>query len=204
MAKGGKRYPLVIYTRMMDRWRPWIFGLGLALLGLAWAVYSWGFDEEWRWLASASIGALCIFLSVIMLLIRKSGYVQLFANHLHLATPLLRLNISYKRIRRTTSANMGSLFPPKSVSSAQAEIIQPIASMTAIAIELTGHPMPQSTLKFFLSPLFFKDKTPQLIVLVDDWMKFSAELESMRAGGGVAAPQQKRDHSILSRLPNKK
>ena len=42
MAKGGHRYPLVIYTRMIDRWWPIIFGLGLAMLGLAWAFYNLG------------------------------------------------------------------------------------------------------------------------------------------------------------------
>ncbi len=59
MAKGGRRYPLVVYTRMMDRWWPAIFALGLALLGLAWAVRSYGY-EEWRWLAFTSIGGLTV------------------------------------------------------------------------------------------------------------------------------------------------
>jgi hypothetical protein len=205
MAKGGRRYPLVVYTHMIDRWRPAVFTLGLALFGLAWAVYSWGF-EQWRWIVSAGVGGLCIFLSVIMLILRKSGYVQPFPDHLRIATPLLRLNISYKRFRRTASANMGALFPPKSVSNWRAEIIEPLAKMTAIVIELTSHPMSQTRLKFFLSPLFFKDKTPHLVILVDDWMRLSAEIESMRAGGGVAPAQQQqqRGHSILSKLPTKK
>lgn len=207
MAKGGRRYPLIVYTHMIDRWRPAIFTLGLALFGLAWAVYSWGLDQ-WRWLISASLGVLCIFLSIVMLIIRKSAYVQIFADHLLVATPLLRLNISHKRFRRATSANMGALFPPKSVSNWRAEIIQPLAGKTVIVIELTGHPMPQSTLRFFLSPLFFKDKTPHLVLLVDDWMRLSAEIESMRTGGGSAAParqpQKQRNHSILSKLPGKK
>jgi hypothetical protein len=99
---------------------------------------------------------------------------------------------------------MGALFPPQSVSSWRREIIQPLAKMTALVIELTGYPMSQSTLRLFLSPLFFKDKTPHFVILVDDWMKFSAELESMRSGAVQSAPQKKRDNSILSRLPNKK
>ena len=204
MAKGGRRYPLVVYTHMINRWWPAIFALGLALLALSWALRSWGF-EDWRWLSFSSIGGLCIFLGILLLLLRKSAYVQPFSNHLKLATPFLRLNISYKRIKRASSANMGALFPKESVSNWRAEIIQPLAKMTALVIELTGYPMSQSSLRFFLSPLFFKDKTPHFVILVDDWMKFSAELESMRSGGQVAsAPQKKRDNSILSRLPTKK
>jgi len=202
MARGGRRYPLVIYTHMLDRWWPAIFTLGLALLGLSWAVYSWGF-EEWRWLAIASIGGLNLFLGLLLLILRKSAYVQPFGDHLRLATPFLRLRISYKRFRRATSANMGTLFPPNTVSKWQVEIIQPVAKMTALVIELNAFPMSQTALRFFLSPLFFKDKTPHFVILVDEWMKFSSELESMRTSTGPSSPQQKRDNSILSRLPNK-
>jgi hypothetical protein len=203
MAKGGRRYPLVVYTHMINRWWPAIFTLGLALFALSWALHSWGF-EDWRWLSFTSIGGLCIFLGILLLLTRKSAYVQPFSDHLRLATPFLRLNISYKRFKRASSANMGALFPPQSVSSWRREIIQPLAKMTALVIELTGYPMSQSTLRLFLSPLFFKDKTPHFVILVDDWMRFSAELESMRSGAVQSAPQKKRDNSILSRLPNKK
>ncbi|MBI5945376.1 MAG: hypothetical protein HY864_13495 [Chloroflexi bacterium] len=202
MAKGGRRYPLVIYTHMLDRWWPAILLLGLALLGLSWAIYSWGF-EEWRWLAFASIGGLTVFAGFMMLVLRKSAYVQPFSDHLKLATPFLRLNISYKRFLRSTSANMGAMFPPNSVSKWQADIIQPVAKMTALIIELNAYPMPRSFLRFFLSPLFFKDKTPHFVILVDDWMKFSSELESMRIAADSPTPQKKRDNSILSKLPNK-
>jgi len=202
MAKGGRRYPLVVYTHMLNRWWPAIFTIGLALLGLSWAVYSWGF-EQWRWLSFASIGGLHIFIGILLLLMRKSAYVQPFNDHLRLVTPFLRLNISYKRFRRASSANMGALFPPKSVSNWQADIIQPLAKMTTLVIELNGYPMSRSMLRLFLSPLFFKDKTPHFVILVDDWMKLSSELESMRSGAVPSTPQQKRDSSILSRLPNK-
>jgi hypothetical protein len=202
MAKGGRRYPLVVYTHMINRWWPAIFTLGLALLALSWALRSWGF-EDWRWLAFTSIGGLNIFLGILLIILRKSAYVQPFSDHLRLVTPFLRLNISYKRFRRASSANMGVLFPPQSVSSWRAEIIQPLAKMTALVIELTGYPMSQSSLRLFLSPLFFKDKSPHFVILVDDWMKLSNELESMRSGSTPSAPQQKRNNSILSRLPNK-
>ena len=170
MAKGGRRYPLVVYTHMLNRWWPAIFSIGLALFGLSWAVYSWGF-EQWRWLAFASIGGLHLFLGISLWIMRKSAYVQPFSDHLRLVTPFLRLNISYKRFLRATSANMGALFPPKSVSNWLADIIQPLAKMTVLVIELNGYPMSQSLLRLFLSPLFFKDKTPHFVILVDDWMQ---------------------------------
>lgn len=165
MARGRRRYPLVIYTHMLDRWRPAIIVLGLALLGVAWGLYSRGL-EQWRWLGMASIGGLNVFIGLLLLIVRKSAYVQAFNDHLRLATSFFRLNISYKRMRRTSSTNMGALFPPNSVSKWQAQIIQPIAKMPVIVIELYAFPMSQSSLRLFLSPLFFKDKTPHFVILV--------------------------------------
>ena len=203
MAKGGRRYPLIIYTHMLNRWWSAIFAIGMALLGLSWAVYSWRF-EQWRWLTFASIGGVYLCLGLLLFAIRKSAYVQPFSDHLRLATPFFRLNISYKRMLRTSSTNMGALFPPNSVSKWQAEIIQPIAKMPVIVIELNAFPMSQSSLRLFLSPLFFKDKTPHFVILVDDWMRFSSELESMRTGSTRSSAPKKRDHSILSRLSDNK
>jgi hypothetical protein len=42
------------------------------------------------------------------------------------------------------------------------------------------------------------------VILVQDWMRFSAELESMRSGIDPNPPPQKRSKgSILSKLPQK-
>lgn len=206
MAKAGKRYSLVIYTRMMDRWWPVIFFIGLALLALAWPFYSDLYArlvEPWRWMTLAGLGAIVIFISLIMLVMRKSAYVQPFSNYLRLATPFLRMNISYRRIRRTTTASMSMLFPPKSLRGLKRDIIEPLASMTAVIVELNAMPMSASVLRFFLSPFFFKDRTPHLVLLVQNWMAFSTELESMRVGGTQPSPQQQTNQSILSRLPRK-
>ena len=125
--------------------------------------------------------------------------IQPFVYHLRLATPFLRLNISYKRIRRSTSATMAGIFPPSAVKGMRREILEPLAARTAILLDLNGMPVSQSMLRLFLSPFFFKDQTPHIVLLVGDWMRFSAELESLRAGGEVGAPRRA-NRSILSRL----
>ncbi len=207
MAKAGKRYPLVLYTRMIDRWWPALFLLGLALLALAWWLYQDVYrrlTEPWRWTTMAGVGAVVLLVSLIMLVMRKSAYVQPRADYMLVATPFLRMKISYRRIRRASSANLAVLFPPKSLRGFNREILEPLFKLTAVVVELNALPMPISTLRLFLSPFFFKDKTPHLVILVRDWMAFSAELESMRVVGDE--PVQKkatRDQSILSRLPKK-
>jgi len=206
MAKAGKRYPLVIYTRMIDRWWPAIFLLGLAMTALAWPFYSDLYKrltEPWRWMTMAGVGSGLILISLLMLALRKSAYVQPFNDRLLLATPFLRMNISYRRVLRTTTASMAGLFPPKSLRGMRREIIEPLAGMTAVVIDLNGFPISRSTLRFFLSPFFFKDNTPHLVLLVQNWMGFSTEVESMRTGGNQSMYQRSTNQSILSRLPKK-
>jgi hypothetical protein len=205
MPKGGNRYTLLIYQRMIDRWWPAIFWLGVALLALAWPFYgdaAMRLTDPWRWEVLAGLGGAAIFIALVMFTLRKSAYVQCFNDHLRLVTPFLRMNISYKRIQRVVTASLPGLFPPKSLRGFRREIIEPLAHMTAVVLELNAMPMPAATLRFFLSPFFFKDRTPHLVILVQNWMGFSTELDSLRVNGAETGPRFT-EAGILSRLPKK-
>jgi hypothetical protein len=203
MAKAGHRYPLVIYTHMLDRWWPATLMLSLALFATAWgaARTPQGEAAPLAITATNGLGGLSLIFTLFLLIIRKAAYVQPFGTYLRLATPFLRINISYRRFRGSTTSEMRMLFPPKSISSWRREIISPLSSMTAIVINLNGYPVSPVLLRLFLSPFFFKDKTPHLVILVKDWLRFSTELDSMRLGRGQEAKARSRDNSILSRLP---
>ena len=207
MKRPGRRYPLLMYTRMMDRWWPALFFLGLALLALAWPFYRdlyTRLTQPWRWTAFAGLGAIVIMVSLLMLALRKSAFVQPFGSYFRLSTPFLRLNISYRRIRSTTTTAMTALFPMENLRGMQREIIRPLLSRTAVVVDMTALPLPVTTLRLFLSPFFFKDQTPHLVILVDDWMRFSTELESRRMGGEGPVPAARRaPASILGQLPRK-
>ncbi len=207
MAKAGKKHPLLIYTRMMDRWWPPIFLIGAGMLALAW----WRYQDLYvrltaplQWMVLGGAGVLAVLASMLMLLLRKSAYVRAYSDHLLLATPLLRMNVSYRRIRRTATASMGMLFPRARMPFLKRETIEPLSNRTAVVVELNALPIPRSTLRLFLSPFFFKDQTPHIVILVSDWMRFSNELESMRsAGDSPATMERKSGPSLLSHLPHR-
>jgi hypothetical protein len=205
MAKAGRRYPLVIYTHMLNRWWPATLTLSLALFGLAWGVSLTPEGQAQPYLVDVTIGlgGMVFVFTLFLFIIRKLAYVRPFPTYLRLVTPFMRINISYKRFRGTTTSEMRALFPPTSLSGWRREIIAPLSSMTAIVINLSDYPVPRPVLSWFLSPFFFKDKTPHLVILVNDWLRFSAELDSMRYAGKQAPKARPRDHSILSRLPHK-
>lgn len=207
MAKAGRRYTLVIYTHMINRWWPATLTLSLALFAIAWGVSRMpeGQSRPYLVTATAGLGGLVLLFTLFLFIIRKTAYVQAFPTYLRLVTPFLRLNISYRRFRGSTTSEMRALFPPKSLSSWRREIIAPLSWMTAIVINLNGYPVSPTLLRLFLSPFFFKDKTPHLVILVKDWLRLSTEIDSMRLGGRESKKPKARprDSSILSRLPRK-
>ena len=204
MAQAGQRYPLIIYEHTLKRWYPATFTLGLAGFVFWWFLPIIMPDKGENWVDSvmfyASIGA--ILLTFFFMGISKMAYVRPYQDYLRLATPFLRMKISYKRFHKTTTAEMRALFPSSTLSPWLREQMAPIMQKTAIVIELKSFPLPYPILRLFLSPFFFKDKTPHFVLLVDKWLRFSSELESFRSGGGIENPQQKKKsrNSVLSSL----
>ena len=207
MARGGHKYPLIVYQHMLNRWWPALIAMGLGMFALAYSEYIEPMARflPWRWQLFAGIGALAILIGVFFVILRHLAYVQPFPQYLKLVTPFMRLNISYKRIKKTTTTEMRYLFAFKSLSGWMQDIFEPLAGKTAMVIDLNGYPISPVMLRFFLSRFFFKDKTPHVVILVKDWMRFSSELESMRTGIDIipSAPQKRQKSSILSQLPKK-
>jgi hypothetical protein len=207
MARGGHKYPLIVYQHMLNRWWPALMAIGLGMFALAYSEYIDPMAQfvSWRWQLFAGIGVLAILIGIFFVILRHLAYVQPFPEYLKLVTPFMRLNISYKRIRKTTTTEMHYLFPFKGLSGWMQDIFEPLAGKTAMVIDLNGYPISPVMLRFFLSRFFFKDKTPHLVILVKDWMRFSSELESMRTGIDIipSAPQKRQKSSILSQLPKK-
>jgi hypothetical protein len=206
MARAGRKYRLIVYQHMLNRWWPAMIAMGLGMFALAYSEYiaPMGRFITWRWQLLGSVGALAILIGLFFIVIKNFAYVQPTPNHLKLVTPFMRVNISYKRIKRTRPAEMQALFPPKSLSGWMQDIFAPLANETGLVLELSAYPIAPAVLRLFLSRFFFKDKTPHLVILVRDWMMLSAELDSFRTDTGPRTePRKRTKNSILSRLPEK-
>jgi hypothetical protein len=184
MAQPGHRHQLVLYTHLLNRWWRNVLGIGIVLVslvvGLSYLPGAASWVEKSTLQVVGSVGAFSILLAIFLVTIRKSAYVQPFDNHLRLVTPFLRLKISYRRIRQTSSVEIGRLFSLKRPSRRRA-ILRSLKASTAIILDLNGLPLPRPALLMFLSPLFFPDKSPRIALFVPDWMEFSTELESYRS-----------------------
>lgn len=159
-------------------------------MALGWPSYSDLYTRltaPWRWMTMVGAGGIVVAASVLMLIMRSSAFVQPFQDHLLLVTPFLRMRISYRRFKQTTTTVMATLFPPRRLRGLQRDILAPLIGETAVVIDLNSLPLPRQLLRFFLSPFFFKDSTQHIVILVRDWMRFSTELESRRRDPTVTA-----------------
>jgi hypothetical protein len=202
-----RKYPLIVYQHMLNRWWPPMIALGLGMFALAYSEYISPMARfiSWRWQLPAAVGVLAILVGLFFIIIKRFAYLQVFPTYLKLVTPFLRLKISFKRVTRTTTTEMRLLFPPKSMSWWIREIFAPLSPLTAVVVDLNSYPVSPRIMHLFLSRFFFKDKTPHLVLLVNDWMQFSTELESMRTNTNpdTGKRQKRPKDSILSRLPQK-
>jgi hypothetical protein len=189
MARSGHRYHLILYSYMLNRWWKFILAIGAILLAVA-AAFSFlpkflpqfelSLLSPTALLGITGAGAFAMVVAFFLITVRKSAYVQPFGSYLRLVTPFLKMNISYRRIRQSTSVEMGSLFPPANYKGTRRKLLRPLASSTAIVLEMTGWPLPRRELGLFLSPYFFPDRSPRLALLVSRWMELSSEMESFR------------------------
>ena len=203
MAKAGKRYPLLIYKYTLNKWYPATLAVSIILFILWWylPVINPKPKSNWQDTVLLTISGVALLMTIFFFLMRNAAYVRPYRQYLRLVTPFLRLNISYKRINQTKITEMTAIFPLSKLSRWQRDSMDTLLRRTAIIVELKSFPISQTLLRLFLSPFFFKDKSPHFVFLVDDWMRFSTELESFRAGGELIVEEEKSDTgSILSSL----
>lgn len=211
MARGGHRYHLVLYSYTLNRWWKAVFAIGISLLGLVVGLsllpsllpqyHFLLISDTILWIGGGA-GGFAILLALFLLIIRRSAYIRPFKSYLRLVTPLLRMNISYMRIRQASSVEMQRLFPVEKFKGWRRNFLQPLAGQTAVVLEMNGWPLPPRLLRLFLSPFFFPDKSPRLALLVSRWMDFSTELESYRGAWleSQRRPQRTPQSDLLASL----
>ena len=163
MARGGHRYTLLLYAYTLNRWWKLVMWIGILLILLTGSLYfipiylpqfKVTILPDMLLFIGAGAGTLAFLLAIFILLMRQSAYVRPMRQYLHLATPLLSLNISYKRIRQATAMEMGRLFPPERYKGWKRKFLLPMAGQTAVVLDMNGWPISPGILKIFLSPFF--------------------------------------------------
>lgn len=179
--KDGRRHLLLLYKHTMDRlWLPTLI-LGL-VMALVWWFASVGQvpallppRDMWVFMGALVVLAFTLF----SLLARNMSYVQAREDHLRVATPFLRLKISYRRFISGHPEVMHEIFPPSKHTKSERRSISPFYSNTAVVIEINEYPLPPPIMRLFLSKFMFSPKITGFVFLVQDWIALSTEIDSL-------------------------
>ena len=179
VRKKGKKHRLLIYTRSMSRLWKLTLMVGLLLLAVWW----WAYDlfPQMQPLSEAVLFAAAIIvllLSAFTFLSRNMTYIQAHADHLRLVTPFLRLKISYQRVRSVHPTQLQMLFPPEKTHGDERRALEPFYNQTILLLKLTSYPINPRILRFFLPKHIFNPVDTGLVLIVDDWMALSTEIDS--------------------------
>jgi len=179
--KPGNRHILLLYRFSLNRlWKPTLL---LALVLGAVATLPFFVDTP---MVNASNEGLIFTGALISLafaafafVARSMAFVQAMPDRIVVGTPFLRLKISYRRVRSIHPTSFAELFPPANAGWANREFLLAFAGKTAVVVELKHYPMKRALLRLFLPPQMFSPRSTGLVLVVQDWMAFSTELDSL-------------------------
>ncbi len=193
-TRHGARFRLLVYRRMWERW-----ALTCALIVPA-ALALWWFAPRipilhapYRHLALVP-GVVALVLLAYTWLAARVAAVQCRAKHLWIRTPFYPLVISYARIKSVRPKPFGEAIARGPGGSAKVEWLRPYWGRTALVVELSAYPLPKGWLRLWCSPYLLSPQSTAFVLLVDDWMRLSRQLDDFRgawelrrAGGRRAA-----------------
>jgi len=194
--KRGKRFRLLIYERMWQRWA-W----PCVLIVLASAAL-WRFAPRISTIHPslrilAIIPALvCLVILVYAYLARRLAWIQCRSGHLRIQTPIYPLAISYSRIKGARPKTLGQVFDPTAQKAAQRNWLRPYWHKTVLVVELSKYPVSKKWLRLWFSPYLLPPHVTGFVFLVEDWMALSRQLEDYRANWEMHRAAQRQDMQV--------
>ena len=178
-AKKNSVFPLLIYQTLADHWSALAFWL-IPLGGALWwtAGNNPLLDIRYRglaWSVSLVGGALTLYCRLL-----RRAAITCQRGHFTLRAPLYPLAFSYRRIKIIRPVEFSVIFPPLEEKHARWRLYRKLWGKTAVVIDLKGYPLSSLWLRLWFSHYLFHPQETALVLVVDDWMGLTRELEIQR------------------------
>lgn len=178
--KSGKRHPLLLYRRFMDRLWGAALPFTMVLLAVWLVTYFfeidlWGLNSDLWLLVGILVSAL---LALVAYFAGKLAYVQARQDYLLVATAFFRLKISYRRVLSVRASAFHQVFPPNKLGWAEKNFLEPFWADTVLVMELKNYPLAEWILRLNFPRFMFNPSATGLILQVEDWMALSAEIDT--------------------------
>ena len=197
--RSGKRFRLLVYQRMWQRWA-WP-----CVLTIPASVALWWFAPQVPILYESPRALACVpaFVALVILaytfLARRLAWVQCRPNHLRIQTPFYPIVVSYGRIKGVRPQTFAQVFDPAAEKRARQRWLRPYWRQTVLTVELSRYPVRRAWLRLWFSPYLLTPDVPGFVFLVEDWMALSRQLDDCRSKWGMRrAEQRQRARSMRS------
>jgi hypothetical protein len=193
--KHGKRFRLLLYERMWQKW-----ALPSLLVTLA-SVVLWLFSPRIRFLPSllrplTLVPALaCFAILAYTFLARRMAWAQCRTGHLHIQTPIYPLAVSYTRIKAVRPSTFADVFEPAKEKPGRRNWLRPYWGMTVIVVEVSSLPVSKGWLRLWFNPYMLAPDVIGFVLLVDDWMTLSRQLDDFRSNWELRRATQRKQLS---------
>ena len=178
--RSGKRFRLLIYERMGQRWA-WP-----CILIIPASIALWWFAPDIPILYTPfhPLALVPALVSLVILayiyLARRLAWVQCRPDHLRVQTPFYPLAVSYGRIKEVRPQAFAQVFDPAGEKGARRRWLRPYWGRTTLVVELSRYPMAKAWLRLWFSPYLMSPDGTGFVFLVKDWMGLSRQLEEFR------------------------
>ena len=197
--RSGKRFRLLIYERMWQRWA-WP-----CILIIPASMTLWWFAPRIP-ILYAPFRPLTLVPALVSLAIlaytylaRRLAWVQCRRNHLRIQTPFYPLVVSYGRIKGVRPQTLAQVFHPAGEKPARRHWLRPYWRKTGLVVELSKYPIDKAWLRLWFSPYLLAPGVTGFFFLVEDWMAFSRQLDEFGSAWHVHRAARRR--STSSRQP---
>lgn len=193
--RRGKRFRLLVYERMWQRWA-WT-----CILIVPAAVTLWWFAPRISIIYTPfrALALIPALISPVILayayLARRLAWVQCGPNHLRIQMPFYPLVISYSRIKGVRPKTFAQVFDPAEERVARQRWLRPYWGRTVLVVELSRYPFSKAWLRLWFSPYLLAPDVAGFVFLVEDWMTLSRQLDEFRTAWMMRRTEQRRAQS---------
>jgi hypothetical protein len=177
---AGERFQLLLYGRQVSRFRRTSIILAVLFFGLWYPVsinyLPWPTRPADKWLLAG--GLVCLAYWLFTMISPRMAYVQARVDQLRIQTPIFGVSIPYQLIHNTRPIQLAKMYPPESLREREYWLLEPFFRSSALGVDLHDWPRDPDILKRFLNPFFLAPDQTGLVLIIDDWMALSNQLQS--------------------------
>lgn len=174
-----KRHQLLIYRQLSRRVRnvALLVFLSVTVIGL-YDQYRPFLGDNWV-LWWPAVGVFFAVWAYYALLVPRSALL-VRPDCLRVQGPLRGVNVSYERVHIVTSTHAFHHYPREELNRGEHQLLEPLRQKTALLIEFDRWPKSLRRARLWFPRLLLSGTGPGLLLIVDDWLALSQDIEVAR------------------------